>query len=47
MMVTSKSAGLDASVIAVMADSMMAAAVWEEAGWGRFGEEDMVAALIG
>jgi len=29
--------------MAAMADSMMAAAVWEEAGWGRFVGEDMVA----
>ena len=46
MMVTSKRAGEAVLVMAAMADSMMAAVVWEEAGWGRFEGGDMVAMML-
>ena len=45
-MVTSKRAGEAVLVMAAMADSMMAAVVWEEAGWGRFEGGDMVAMML-
>ena len=33
-------------VMAAMVNSMMAAVVWEEAGWGRFEGENMVAMML-